>query len=162
MYRRHHGELQVLLVHPGGPYWAKKEWRAWSIPKGEIDPGEDAFVAARREFEEETGILPQGEFLPLDSVRQSGGKTVVAWAFEGDCEVAAIASNSFELEWPPRSGQMQVFPEVDRAAWFGLAEARQRIIKAQGEFLDVLEARCSPQVSVKERAAEPAMEDEGA
>lgn len=139
MYRRHNGELEVLLVHPGGPYWAKKEWRAWSIPKGEIDPGEDAFMAAQREFQEETGILPQGEFLPLDAVRQSGGKTVVAWTFEGDCEVEAIASNSFEMEWPPRSGQMQTFPEVDRAAWFPIEEAKQRIIKAQAEFLNSLE-----------------------
>ncbi|PSN19246.1 NUDIX hydrolase [filamentous cyanobacterium CCP5] len=140
MYRQYNGELQVLLVHPGGPYWAKKDWRAWSIPKGEIDPGEDGLMAAQREFEEETSIRPEGNFLPLASVRQSSGKIVMAWAFEGDCEAEAIASNTFEMEWPPRSGQMQRFPELDRAAWFPMEEARQRIIKAQAEFLNSLEA----------------------
>lgn len=139
MYRLKNGELQVLLVHPGGPYWSQKDWRAWSIPKGEIDPGEDAFTAAKREFEEETGLVPEGDFLPLNLIRQSGGKTVIAWAFEGDCDADAIASNTFEMEWPPKSGRLQEFPEVDRAAWFDLKEARQRIIRAQAEFLDTLE-----------------------
>lgn len=144
MYRHLNGKLQVLLVHPGGPYWTNKEWRAWSIPKGEVDPGEDDFTAAKREFEEETGLSPSGQFIPLDLIRQSGGKTVIAWAFEGDCNADEIASNTFQLEWPPRSGKIQEFPEVDRAAWFDIEEAKQRIIKGQAAFLDALLQHQSP------------------
>jgi predicted NUDIX family NTP pyrophosphohydrolase len=138
MYRRRSDQLEFLLIHPGGPYWHNKHWHAWSIPKGEIDLGEDAFTAAKREFWEETGLKPEGAFLPLTTVRQSGGKVVMAWAFEGDCDPKAIHSNSFSLEWPPRSGQMQSFPEVDRAAWFAIEEAKARIVKAQAAFLEEL------------------------
>lgn len=138
MYRRHQATLEVLLVHPGGPYWSKKIWRAWSIPKGEIDPGEDPFAAAQREFQEETGLTPSGTFLALEPVKQASGKLVMAWAFEGDCDPALVKSNLFTLEWPPKSGQMKEFPEVDQAAWFSLEEAEKRIIKAQANFLSQL------------------------
>src|ERR1700687_424353 len=131
MYRRRGGALEVLLVHPGGPFWAKKDLGSWTIPKGEQAEGEDELTTARREFEEETGIRPEGTFHPLGSVRQKGGKVVHAWAFEGDCDPAAIRSNTFRVEWPPRSGQWQIYPEVDRAEWFGLDEARRRINPAQ-------------------------------
>ncbi|HEY9735190.1 MAG TPA: NUDIX domain-containing protein [Trichocoleus sp.] len=140
MYRHQRGELEFFLIHPGGPYWQNKDWHAWSIPKGEIDQGEDAFAAAKREFWEETGLTPEGSFLPLTTVRQSGGKVVIAWAFEGDCDPAGVTSNTFSLEWPPRSGQFRNFPEVDRAAWFSLEEAKARIIKAQAAFLEELAA----------------------
>jgi predicted NUDIX family NTP pyrophosphohydrolase len=138
MYRLRHGGLEVLLVHSGGPYWANRHWHAWSIPKGEIDPGEDAFAAAKREFEEETGQFPQGEFKVLQPIRQASGKQVFAWAFEGSFDPAQLRSNTFSIEWPPRSGTLQEFPEVDQAAWFPLQEAKQRIIKAQANFLDEL------------------------
>ena len=141
MYRRTAGVVEVLLVHPGGPFWARKDAGAWSIPKGEYLAGEeDALEAARREFAEETGIVPGGELTELGSARQGGGKTVTAWAFEGDADPAAIRSNTFTLEWPPRSGKHKEFPEVDRAEWFTLAEARRRLITAQVPLLDVLEA----------------------
>ncbi|TVP66974.1 MAG: NUDIX domain-containing protein [Leptolyngbya sp. LCM1.Bin17] len=138
MYRTQSGQLEVLLVHSGGPYWVNRHWQAWSIPKGEIDPGEDTFEAAKREFQEETGQIPQGVFYPLRPVRQAGGKLVFAWAFEGNFDPAMLHSNTFVLEWPPHSGQMQEFPEVDRAAWFCLEEAKKRIIKAQAQFLEDL------------------------
>ncbi len=138
MYRTPQTRLEVLLVHSGGPYWARRQWQAWSIPKGEIDPGEDPFAAAKREFQEETGQGPTGEFLTLQPVRQSGGKLVFAWAFEGEFDPATLHSNTFMVEWPPNSGLLREFPEVDEAAWFSLTEARQRIIKAQSQFLDEL------------------------
>jgi len=138
MYRLHNNSLEVLLVHSGGPYWANRQWQAWSIPKGEIGPGEDAFTAAQREFQEETGQVPQGEFKALKPIRQASGKLVFAWAFEGDFDPAKLHSNTFSIEWPPRSGQMQEFPEVDQAAWFPVQEAKQRIIKAQALLLDEL------------------------
>lgn len=141
MYRHRQNGLEVLLVHPGGPYWVKKDWRAWSIPKGEIDPGEDAFAAARREFEEETGLIPEGAFWSLETIRQANGKLVMAWAFEGDWNPEELKSNTFEIEWPPRSGQMQQFPEADRAAWFDLEEAKQRIIRGQVAFLEAIAQR---------------------
>lgn len=141
MYRHRQNGLEVLLVHPGGPYWVKKDWRAWSIPKGEIDPGEDAFAAARREFEEETGLIPEGAFWSLETIRQANGKLVMAWAFEGDWNPEELKSNTFEIEWPPRSGQMQQFPEADRAAWFELEEAKQRIIRGQVAFLEAIAQR---------------------
>src|SRR5262245_60636106 len=137
MFRR--SGPKVLLVHPGGPYWAKKDLGAWTIPKGEIAEGEDELTTARREFEEETGVRPEGEPLPLGHVRQKGGKIVHAWAIEGDCDPAAIRSNTYRMEWPPGSGQSRTFPEVDRAEWFDLAEARRRINSAQVELLDALE-----------------------
>jgi predicted NUDIX family NTP pyrophosphohydrolase len=130
---------EVLLTHLGGPFWAGKDERAWSIPKGELEPGEEPLATARREFTEELGLpVPPGELQPLGDVRQRAGKTVTAWALAADLDVATITSNTFELEWPPRSGRVQQFPEVDRAAWFDLAAARPRIIAAQAEFLDRL------------------------
>jgi predicted NUDIX family NTP pyrophosphohydrolase len=140
MYRTQNTHLEVLLVHSGGPYWVNRTWHAWSIPKGEIDPGEDTFAAAKREFQEETGHIPSGEFHPLKPIRQSSGKWVHAWAFEGNFDPAHLRSNTFEIEWPPNSGKQQEFPEVDQAAWFSLEEAKHRIIKAQGQFLDELSA----------------------
>jgi predicted NUDIX family NTP pyrophosphohydrolase len=136
--RRSHG-LSVFLVHPGGPFWQKKNIGAWSIPKGEYLDGEDGLTAAKREFEEETGVKPAGVFIPLGDVRQPGGKIVMAWAFEGDCSTT-IRSNNFSMEWPPESGQKREFPEVDRAGWFSLDEARLHIHKGQVAFIDRLEA----------------------
>jgi predicted NUDIX family NTP pyrophosphohydrolase len=138
MYRRTRGAVQVLLVHPGGPYWAKKDAGAWSIPKGEYGPNEDALTAARREFSEELGITPQGECRPLGEVRQRGGKTVTAFALAGDLDVATIKPGTFEMEWPPESRRMQPFPEVDRAAWFAVEEARAKILPSQAELIDRL------------------------
>ena len=133
------GAHEVLLVHPGGPFWAKKDAGAWSIPKGEYDDGEDARVAALREFAEELGTPPpDGDLVDLGEVRQRGGKTVVAWALEGDADADAIRSNTFTMEWPPRSGTMREFPEIDRAGWFRLDEAREKILPAQAPLLDRL------------------------
>ncbi|HEX8895159.1 MAG TPA: NUDIX domain-containing protein [Terriglobales bacterium] len=140
MYRINRGDrLEVLLVHPGGPFWAKKDHGAWTIPKGEIVPGEDLLATASREFEEELGFAPQGKLLSLGMVSQKGGKRVHAWAFEGDCNPAALKSNSFTIEWPPSSGRMQEFPEVDRAQFFGMDEAKKKINPAQVELLLALE-----------------------
>jgi predicted NUDIX family NTP pyrophosphohydrolase len=137
---RHGSEgVEVLLVHPGGPFWAKKDEGAWSIPKGEFEDAEDPLAAARREFEEETGARPEGEFVALQQLKQAGGKTVFAWAVRGDFEPAHLRSNTFSMEWPPRSGQLREFPEVDRAAWFGMDEARGKILKGQVAFLDQLQ-----------------------
>ena len=138
MFRRR-SALEVLLVHPGGPFWANKDEGVWSIPKGEPAEGEDALDTARREFEEETSFRPESPYLALGTVRQKGGKIVHAWAFEGDCDPAAVRSNTCEVEWPPRSGRRLTVPEVDRAAWFDLAEARKRINPAQAAFLEALE-----------------------
>jgi len=137
MFRRPEIDLEVFLVHPGGPFWRKKNFGAWSIPKGEVAAGEDALAAARREFEEETGIKPESEFIELGEIKQPSGKIVIAWAFEGDC-TAEIRSNTFSLEWPPKSGRVQEFPEVDRAEWFSLHDARERILRGQIGFLDRL------------------------
>lgn len=139
LYRRRGDALEVFLVHPGGPFWAKKDLGAWSVPKGELAEGEDPLAAAKREFTEETGFPIAGDFRPLQPLRQPSGKTVVAWAVEGDCDPAELRSNTFELEWPPKSGKRQAFPEVDRAAWFPLEEARNRILAGQAPFLDELE-----------------------
>ncbi|HVZ83432.1 MAG TPA: NUDIX domain-containing protein [Terracidiphilus sp.] len=139
LYRRCDSVLEVFLVHPGGPFWQKKDRGSWSIPKGEYDPGSDALSAARREFEEETGFAPPaGAMIPLGEVKLASGKVVTAWAVEGDCDANAIHSNTFSMEWPPRSGTMQEFPEVDRAAWFPLGEAREKLHAAQTAFLDRL------------------------
>ena len=135
MFRRRGGEIEVLLMHPGGPFWAKKDAGAWSIPKGEYAQGEDALTVAKREFEEETGARPDGKFLPLGEVVQAGGKIVTAWALEGDFDPATLTSNRFELEWPPKSGRKVSFPEVDRALWLSPAEARQKILPAQRELI---------------------------
>jgi predicted NUDIX family NTP pyrophosphohydrolase len=140
MYRRAiSGEVEVLLVHPGGPFWAKKDKGAWSISKGEYADGEPPLDAAKREFEEETGFLAQGEFLELGQVQQSGGKVVSAWAFAGDCDPAKLVSNRFSMEWPPRSGRMIEFPEVDRGGWFAIQDAKEQILKSQAPFLDRLQ-----------------------
>ena len=134
------GRREVLLVHPGGPFWAKKDAGVWSIPKGEYDDGEDPRAAAVREFAEELGApVPEGELVDLGEVRQRSGKTVVAWALEGDADADAIRSNTFTMQWPPRSGTMREFPEVDRAGWFGLDEAREKILPAQAPLLDRLD-----------------------
>jgi predicted NUDIX family NTP pyrophosphohydrolase len=138
MFRRQGGGLEVLLAHPGGPFWRRKDAGAWSIPKGEIGPQEDELAAAQREFAEETGIWPEGQPLPLGELKQAGGKRVVAWAIEGDLDPGAIRSNLFEMEWPPRSGRRESFPEIDRAGWFTLPEAREKILKSQTPFLDRL------------------------
>jgi predicted NUDIX family NTP pyrophosphohydrolase len=140
LFRRVERVIEVLLVHPGGPYWAKRDDGAWSIPKGEIEDGEEPIAVARREFEEETGTAPPaGTWLPLRPVRQAGGKVVDAWAVEGDFEPARLKSSTFEIEWPPRSGRRAVFPEVDRAAWWTLDEARRKINPGQVPLLSELE-----------------------
>jgi predicted NUDIX family NTP pyrophosphohydrolase len=139
VYRRESGLLEVLLVHPGGPFWRKRDLGAWSIPKGEYDAGEDPEVAARREFQEELGVAPpKRSAQPLGEIVQAGGKRVAAFAVEGDIDVSAIESNSFEMEWPPRSGRRQLFPEIDRAEWYTLATARDKIIPGQRPLLDRL------------------------
>ena len=140
LYRRRSETLEVLLVHPGGPFWAKKDEGAWSIPKGEYSDGEDPLTAALREFQEETGAQPSGEFIPLTPVKQAGGKLVHAWALQMDFNPAVLKSNTFAMEWPPKSGKLRDFPEVDRAAWFGIDEARRKILKGQVDFLDQLTA----------------------
>jgi predicted NUDIX family NTP pyrophosphohydrolase len=138
MYRRRQGRIEVFLVHPGGPFWMRKDLGAWSIPKGEFT-NEAPLDAARREFQEETGFTACGDFHPLESIRQAGGKTVHAWAIEGDCDADAAHSNSFTVEYPPHSGKTRSFPEVDRAAWFPLPQAREKILKSQHPLLDQLE-----------------------
>ncbi|HVV61259.1 MAG TPA: NUDIX domain-containing protein [Pseudolabrys sp.] len=138
MWKREGGALRVLLVHPGGPFWAKKDAGAWSIPKGEYAEGEQPLAAAKREFAEELGVMPQGECVPLGEIRQKGGKLVTCFALEGDFDVAALVSNTFEIEWPPRSGRKSAFPEVDRAQWFTLEEARVKVLDAQKELIDRL------------------------
>ncbi|MBN2132780.1 MAG: NUDIX domain-containing protein [Sedimentisphaerales bacterium] len=141
MYRRRRDRVEVFLVHSGGPFWARKDRGAWSIPKGEFTAEEDALAAARREFEEETGLAVAGTFAPLEPVKQAGGKIVHAWAVAGDCDPAAIQSNTFSMEWPPRSGRQQDFPEVDRADWFPIERARDKILKSQRPLLDQLAQR---------------------
>lgn len=138
MYRVCDGIFQVLLVHPGGPFWQHKDNGAWSIPKGGINAGEDALDAAKREFTEETGFKSHGPFIPLAPIKQKSGKIVHAWAFLGDCDPARVHSINFEMEWPPYSGQKREFPEVDRAAFFNLEEAQKKIIPAQGAFIQEL------------------------
>jgi predicted NUDIX family NTP pyrophosphohydrolase len=138
LFRNSIDGLQVLLIHPGGPFWAKKDAGAWSIPKGEYADGEDPLTAARREFAEETGIAVDGEFVALGELKQPGGKLVIAWALKGDLDAAAIRSNTFQLEWPPKSGKMREFPEVDAAAWLSIDAARSKLLKGQLEFLDRL------------------------
>ena len=140
MYRRTAaGALQVLLAHPGGPYWRGKDEGAWTLPKGEYDETEEALAAARREFVEETGFAPVPPFIPLGEIVQKSGKHITAWAFAGDCDPGQLRCNSFEMEWPPRSGLRQSFPEIDRLGWFGLDEARRKLNPAQCVLLDQLE-----------------------
>jgi predicted NUDIX family NTP pyrophosphohydrolase len=141
MFRRCDSALEVFLVHPGGPFWRNKDAGAWSIPKGQFTEGEEPLEAAKREFQEETGFAAHGEFIALGQIKQSGGKVVSAWAVEGDCSPETIRSNTFTMEWPPKSGRREEFPEVDRAEWFRLQEAKERILKGQAEFIDRLAAR---------------------
>ena len=149
LYRWRDGAVEVLLVHPGGPFWLKKDLGVWSIPKGEYDSGEEPLAAARREFEEETGFrCLEEEVHALDTVTLSSGKVVSAWAIEGNCDASAIRSNLFSMEWPPRSGKMQEFPEVDRAQWFTQPEAREKIHPAQRAFLE----RLAGVVAIKRRS----------
>jgi predicted NUDIX family NTP pyrophosphohydrolase len=138
LFRKANGQLEVLLVHPGGPFWARKDAGAWSLPKGEYSANEDPLEAAKREFKQETGIEAAGDFLALGELKQPGGKLVRAWALENDLDPSAIQSNTFSMEWPPKSGKLQKFPEVDRAEWFPLLEARKKILKGQVPFLDRL------------------------
>ena len=139
MYRIQDGKLQVLLAHPGGPLFKHKDEGAWTIPKGEIEPGEDLLEAAKREFEEEIGVTPTGPFIALTPITQKGGKIVHAWAFKGDCEARAIVSNTFSIEWPPRSGRLMDFPEIDRAEFYDLAVASRKIKAAQAALIDELQ-----------------------
>jgi predicted NUDIX family NTP pyrophosphohydrolase len=139
LYRRGAGGLEVLLGHMGGPFWAKKDDGGWSIPKGEHGPDEEPEAVARREFEEELGSpVPADDLALLGQLKVTSGKVLTVWAAEGDLDAAACVSNTFELEWPPRSGRMQEFPEIDRAAWFGVEEARSKLLKGQVPFLDRL------------------------
>jgi len=147
MYRRRESGVEVFLVHPGGPFWAKKDEGAWTLPKGEYDTEEDPLAAARREFREETGLLATGDFVELGSVRQKSGKIVIAWAFEGDCDPAVLVSNTCEIEWPPHSGKRMEIPEVDRGRWYGFADAHRYIRAEQGELLDRLERQLASQRS---------------
>ena len=139
MYRVREGDLEFLLVHPGGPFWKHRDAGAWTIPKGEIQPGEEPLATAKREFEEELGLKPEGHFIELKPITQKGGKIVHGWAFEGDFDAATLQSNTFQLEWPPRSGKFQSFPEVDRAEFFRMADAMEKINPAQVLFLQELE-----------------------
>jgi len=148
LWRRRAGALEVLLAHQGGPLWAKKDHGHWTVPKGEVEAGEaaDLLAVARREFAEETGhAVPDGPAIPLGEIRQKSGKRVLAWALEGDLDPAAAFSNTYDMEWPPRSGRIQSFPEIDRVEWFGLDEAAERLKAAQVPFLERLEAALAPQ-----------------
>ncbi|MFQ5963670.1 MAG: NUDIX domain-containing protein [Candidatus Scalinduaceae bacterium] len=138
MYRIRNDELEVMLVHPGGPFWTKKDLSFWSIPKGEYTHEEDPFEVAKREFQEETSFKPAGEFMALTPIKQPSGKLITVWAFEGNCDASKIKSNTFTMEWPPRSSRQQEFPEVDRAGWFTIAVAKKKITKGQIGFIDEL------------------------
>lgn len=144
MFRRRAGALEVLLAHPGGPFWQHKDQGAWTIPKGEFAEPELALDAAQREFAEETGFAVNPPLLPLGDVVQKSGKRITAWAFEGECDPAQLRCNEFELEWPPRSGRRQSHPEIDRVGWFGVAEARRKLLPAQCAFLDRLQQTLGP------------------
>ena len=139
LYRFRGAMLEVFLVHPGGPYWQKKDAGVWSIPKGELEEGADALATAQREFREETGSEVSGEFVPLPPLKQPSGKLVHAWAVDGDVDATSITSNTFRMEWPPRSGRQQEFPEIDRGAWFPLSAAKEKILSGQRGFLEQLE-----------------------
>lgn len=138
MYRFRNSVLEVLLVHPGGPYWAKKDLGSWSIPKGEYADSEDPFIVAKREFQEETSFQVNGYFVPLTPLKQPGGKIVSAWAIEGECDASKIKSNTFLMEWPPHSGNKQEFPEVDRAGWYSTNIAKKKLLKGQAGFIEEL------------------------
>jgi predicted NUDIX family NTP pyrophosphohydrolase len=161
LFRESSGHLEVLLVHPGGPFWAKREDGAWSIPKGEFDVGEEPLAAAKRELSEEIDLAVAGEPIPLGALRQPSGKVVSAWAVRGDFDPARLRSNMFAMEWPPRSGRRQEFPEVDRAAWLTMEGARRKIIKGQLRFLDLLQRMIRDPCCERAPAASPDHEDEG-
>ncbi len=144
MYRKRKGELEVLLVHPGGPFWEKKDQGAWTIPKGEYEENEEPLAAAQREFFEETGFIASGDFIELGFVRQKSGKVVIAWAFEGDCDPAQLVSNTCQIEWPPKSKKRLEIPEIDQGRWFNLFTARQFIRLEQVPLLETLENRVAP------------------
>jgi predicted NUDIX family NTP pyrophosphohydrolase len=144
MYRWREGELEVLLVHPGGPLFRNKDAGAWTVPKGLVEAGEELLAAAEREFEEETQLKPRGPFLALTPIKQKGGKLVHVWAFQGDCDPAAIVSNQFRMQWPPRSGKWQEFPEIDRAEFFDAESARRKINAAQAALIDQLQTLLQP------------------
>ena len=154
LYRNRNHQLEVLLVHLGGPFWAKKDAGAWFVPKGEINPGEDELFAAKREFQEETGLAPGENLVPLGSVKHKSGKKVSAWAFEGDCDPATLRSNTFEMEWPPHSGKTREFPEIDRAAFFTIEAAREKMHPAEFEFVIRLGKLASPEESIRPRKPE--------
>lgn len=138
MYRFNNNILEVLLAHMGGPFWAKKDKGAWTIPKGEFEQDENPFEAAKREFQEETNIFPVGEFIELSSIKQPSGKIIFVWAFEGDCDPESIKSNTFTMEWPPHSGKIAEFPEIDKADWFPTEKAKEKILKGQRGFIEEL------------------------
>lgn len=144
LYRVRNETTEIFLVHPGGPYWVRKDDGAWSIPKGEVAEGADLLATAQAEFQEETGSQVSGEAVPLQPLKQAGGKLVHAWLVEGDIDASGISSNTFTLEWPPRSGQIQTFPEVDRGAWFDLETARRKLLQGQRGFIDQLQGRLRP------------------
>jgi len=153
LWKRERGSMLVLLVHPGGPFWKNKDAGAWSVPKGEYDKDEQPLAAAKREFAEELGPLPAGEVTPLSEVRQKAGKVVTGFALEGDFDCASFKCNSFEIEWPPKSGKRASFPEVDQAQWFALDDARRKINPAQAELIDRLEAALAASSPAKSRPA---------
>ena len=160
MYRIEDGAIHVLLAHPGGPFFTNKDEGSWSIPKGEPDADEDLLVTAQREFEEETGVKPTGPFLPLHLIKQKGGKIVHAWAFEGDCVPATLRSNTFAMEWPPKSGRQMEFPEIDRAEFFDLAMARKKIKAGQDALIDELVVILGSK-NLPSRNAEPRLGEAG-
>jgi predicted NUDIX family NTP pyrophosphohydrolase len=147
LYRCKGHEFEFFLVHPGGPFWKNRDAGAWTVPKGAIEPGEDPLAAAKREFAEETGFTVDGEFIDLGTFKQPGGKHVLVWAVEGDCEPAKLASNEFEMEWPPHSGKRERFPEVDRGGWFGVAEAQEKMLIGQRPMLDAFLNRAGSALS---------------
>ncbi|MFH0341091.1 MAG: NUDIX domain-containing protein [Chromatiales bacterium] len=151
LFREVSGRLEVLLVHPGGPFWAKKDEGAWSIPKGEFEDKEDALAAAKREFEEETSFSPDGEMIPLEPLRQPSGKLVYVWAMKHDLDPTELKSNTFSMEWPSKSGRYEEFPEVDRAAWFAIEEASHKILKGQAAFLAQLQEKLRDPCRVSEQ-----------
>jgi predicted NUDIX family NTP pyrophosphohydrolase len=161
MYRWKDGQPELFLVHPGGPFWARKDDGAWSIPKGLYEDGEDPLAAARREFEEETGCLPQGRFFELGSFKQPSGKEILAWVVEGDCDLSKFKSNLFSMEWPPKSGKMQEFPEVDRAAWFCPHEAMRKVLKGQLPILTTLLERLGLEPAADTQQSSPGPEKNG-
>lgn len=152
MYRFRNKKLEVFLVHPGGPYWEKKDLGSWSIPKGEYSEGEDPFTVAKREFLEETGLEAEGEFKQLATLKQPSGKRITAWAFEGDCDANSIRSNTFTIEWPPHSGKQTEFPEVDRAGWFTIDIAKQKLLKGHIGFIEELCKTLNYNESMKDAA----------